>query len=85
MKEHQDSERTPGGLRPTLGLSSRDGVAPMSYAPGSRFPKSLVALEAPEDVVTMDDIITSGEVTPAVLQSLKTRQGPPASTPPLAR
>jgi amidase len=57
----------------------------MSYAPGSRFPKSLVALEAPEDVVTMDDIITSGEVTPAVLQSLKTRQGPPASTPPLAR
>lgn len=44
-------------------------------APGSRFPRSLAALEPPEDRVTLDDIITSGQVTPTVLERLKARQG----------
>lgn len=44
-------------------------------APGSRFPASLARLEPPADVVTMDDIITSGKVTPTVLSSLRSRQG----------
>lgn len=44
-------------------------------AEGSRFPRSLAALEKPRNVVTMSDIITSGKVTPTVLESLKRRQG----------
>lgn len=44
-------------------------------APGSTFPRSLALLEPPFDAVTMDDIITSGKVTPTVLSSLRSRQG----------
>ncbi|TDC51344.1 amidase [Jiangella ureilytica] len=44
-------------------------------APGSTFPRSLAVLEPPFDAVTMDDIITSGKVTPTVLSSLRNRQG----------
>lgn len=44
-------------------------------APGSRFPATLARLEPPFDAVTMDDIITSGQVTPTVLSSLRNRLG----------
>ncbi|ALG08330.1 amidase [Kibdelosporangium phytohabitans] len=44
-------------------------------APGSRFPRALARLEAPAGLVTLDDIITSGQVTPTVLERLKDRQG----------
>lgn len=44
-------------------------------APGSTYPPSLARYEPPFDAVTMDDIITSGQVTPTVLESLRNRQG----------
>ncbi|RBQ16651.1 amidase [Spongiactinospora rosea] len=44
-------------------------------APGSRFPRSLARLEPPADIVTLADIVTSGQVTPTVLQRLKERLG----------
>ncbi|MFF0575511.1 amidase [Streptosporangium saharense] len=44
-------------------------------APGSRFPRSLARLEPPADVVTLADIVTSGQVTPTVLKRLKERLG----------
>ncbi|WP_199487235.1 amidase [Actinomadura spongiicola] len=44
-------------------------------APGSRFPRSLARLEPPADIVTLHDIVTSGQVTPTVLQRLKDRLG----------
>lgn len=43
--------------------------------PGIRFPKGLAALEEPRNVVTLADIVTSGKVTPAVLDSLRNRLG----------
>ncbi|GAA3868691.1 amidase family protein [Saccharothrix violaceirubra] len=43
--------------------------------PGSRFPHSLARLEPPRDVVTLADIVTSGQVTPTVLVRLKDRLG----------
>lgn len=42
---------------------------------GARFPAALAGLEEPRDVVTLDDIITSGKVTPSVLAILRTVQG----------
>ncbi|TDB81364.1 amidase [Actinomadura sp. KC216] len=44
-------------------------------APGSRFPRSLARLEPPSDIVTLADIVTSGQVTPTVLERLKERLG----------
>ncbi|MBT2213156.1 amidase [Actinomadura sp. NEAU-AAG7] len=44
-------------------------------APGSRFPRSLARLEPPTDIVTLADIVTSGQVTPTVLKRLKERLG----------
>ncbi|MFI0404929.1 amidase [Actinomadura sp. 3N508] len=44
-------------------------------APGSRFPRSLARLEPPSDIVTLADIVTSGQVTPTVLTRLKERLG----------
>ncbi|MBW4721367.1 amidase family protein [Saccharothrix obliqua] len=44
-------------------------------APGSRFPPSLARLEPPVDRVTLADIVTSGQVTPTVLDRLKVRLG----------
>ncbi|MEU6148645.1 amidase family protein [Actinosynnema sp. NPDC047251] len=44
-------------------------------APGSRFPRSLARLEPPTDLVTLADIVTSGQVTPTVLERLKARLG----------
>ncbi|GLK09296.1 amidase [Streptosporangium carneum] len=44
-------------------------------APGSRFPRSLARLEPPADIVTLADIVTSGQVTPTVLTRLKARLG----------
>ncbi|MEV0675190.1 amidase family protein [Actinosynnema sp. NPDC050436] len=44
-------------------------------APGSRFPRSLARLEPPADVVTLADIVTSGQVTPTVLERLRIRLG----------
>ncbi|MEU4805746.1 amidase family protein [Actinosynnema sp. NPDC023587] len=44
-------------------------------APGSRYPRSLARLEPPADRVTLADIVTSGQVTPTVLERLKTRLG----------
>jgi len=44
-------------------------------APGSRFPRRLARLEPPADTVTLADIVTSGQVTPTVLERLKVRLG----------
>ncbi|WUI02562.1 amidase family protein [Spirillospora sp. NBC_00431] len=44
-------------------------------APGTRFPRSLARLEPPADIVTLADIVTSGQVTPTVLRRLKERLG----------
>ncbi|ONI87959.1 amidase [Actinosynnema sp. ALI-1.44] len=44
-------------------------------AAGSRFPRSLARLEPPADIVTLADIVTSGQVTPTVLVRLKDRLG----------
>ncbi|WP_433261152.1 amidase [Actinosynnema sp. CS-041913] len=44
-------------------------------APGSKFPRSLARLEPPTDLVTLADIVTSGDVTPTVLERLKPRLG----------
>ncbi|MFI0420932.1 amidase [Spongiactinospora sp. 9N601] len=43
--------------------------------PGTRFPRSLARLEPPADIVTLADIVTSGQVTPTVLKRLKERLG----------
>ncbi|WP_242907279.1 amidase [Actinomadura terrae] len=44
-------------------------------APGSRFPRRLARLEPPADVVTLADIVASGQVTPTVLKRLRERLG----------
>ncbi|MFI7539462.1 amidase [Streptosporangium sp. NPDC049376] len=44
-------------------------------APGTRFPRSLARLEPPADIVTLADIVASGQVTPTVLKRLKERLG----------
>ncbi|MGH3242281.1 MAG: amidase [Spirillospora sp.] len=44
-------------------------------APGSRFPRSLARLKPPAEIVTLDDIVASGQVTPTVLKRLKERLG----------
>ncbi|MGK5741484.1 amidase [Micromonospora sp. URMC 103] len=41
--------------------------------PGIRFPQGLAELEGPHDVVTLADIVTSGKVTPTVLETLRKR------------
>ncbi|MFC6017681.1 amidase [Plantactinospora solaniradicis] len=43
--------------------------------PGIRFPKGLAELAEPRNAVTLADIVTSGKVTPTVLESLRNRLG----------
>ncbi|GGS56845.1 amidase family protein [Actinokineospora fastidiosa] len=47
-------------------------------APGSRFPRPLARLEPPADIVTLDDIIASGQVDPVVLERIKSRRDRPS-------